>query len=434
MKRIAILGTPASSGNRGVLALGSSLVNLCHAAAPQAEIRFLLGHRKRETIRIKVPDGEIAVEIVPSRLSPKSALRDHLAWIVAMALVYRLLPIRALRERIARGTPWIGAVAAADLIGDVRGGDSFSDIYGLTGFLISFLKVWTVVLVKHTLVQFPQTFGPFQRPLARRLARFLLRRSSTVIARDKRSQEVAQGLIGPSKAVLLCPDVAFSLHSELPDPIELDPPLSGATPGTIGVNVNGLMYNGGYTRDNMFGLKLDYAAFLPVMVTALLGESPGEIWLVPHTYAPEGDVESDPDASRRLRNALPSDLRARVRIIAREYDQHELKGIIGSFDFFVGSRMHSCIAALSQGVPCAAVAYSMKFAGVFETVGMESWVVDARETTSEQAVARVIELYRHRAGVHDVLLQRAGEARAQLTGVFRLLFENATTEPPLSPS
>ena len=47
------------------------------------------------------------------------------------------------------------------------------------------------------------------------------------------------------------------------------------------------------------------------------------------------------------------------------------KAVIGQCDFFIGSRMHACIAALSQGVPCVGVAYSMKFAGVFDTVGME---------------------------------------------------------------
>jgi polysaccharide pyruvyl transferase WcaK-like protein len=69
----------------------------------------------------------------------------------------------------------------------------------------------------------------------------------------------------------------------------------------------------------------------------------------------------------------------------------------------------------------------MKFAGVFETVGMETWVVDSRETTNEQAVARVLELYRQRDGVRDSLVQRAGEARARLQEVFRTLITEATS-------
>jgi polysaccharide pyruvyl transferase WcaK-like protein len=185
------------------------------------------------------------------------------------------------------------------------------------------------------------------------------------------------------------------------------------------------MYHGGYTRRNMFGLKLDYAAFLPQLVAALLREHPGDLWLVPHTFAPDGDVESDPEASRSVRDALPPELRARVRIVAREYDPHEIKGIIGQCDFFIGSRMHACIAALSQGVPCVGVAYSMKFSGVFATVGMESWVVDGRETTNRQAVDRVLELYRQRAEMRAALGRSAEEARTQLQRVFHDLTARA---------
>jgi polysaccharide pyruvyl transferase WcaK-like protein len=183
------------------------------------------------------------------------------------------------------------------------------------------------------------------------------------------------------------------------------------------------MFNGGYTRQNMFGLTLDYAAFLSGLVRALLAEHPGELWLIPHTYAAPGNVESDNEASEMLRNSLPLELRSRVRLVTAEYDQHELKGIIGQCDFFIGSRMHSCIAALSQGVPCVGVAYSRKFAGVFESVGMDDWVVDARSTAQDEAVARIASLYRQRNGVRLGLMRRADQARQQLIEVFRDLMK-----------
>ena len=330
---------------------------------------------------------------------------------------------------IANSTPWIQAVAEAEVVGDVRGGDSFSDIYGMGRFLLGFLMAWSVILVRGEMVQFPQTYGPFKSPLARWLARFLLRRSSVVIARDEKSQQVAQEVLGKGYEVLLSPDVAFSLAVSRPAAIALDPaPSSTATGSVIGLNVNGLMYHGGYTRDNMFGLQLDYPAFLTDLVTSLLGEHEGEVWLVPHTFAPTGDVESDQDASRLLRESLPPALQARVRIVAAEYDQHEIKGVIGGCDFFIGSRMHACIAALSQGVPCVGVAYSMKFEGVFASVGMGEWVVDGRSVKNAQAVARILELYRRRNDVREGLGRRADEARASLRTVFRRVFMKMVTE------
>ncbi len=187
-----------------------------------------------------------------------------------MSLVYRLLPVPAVRKRITDSVPWIKALSECDIAGDVRGGDSFSDIYGIKRFVFGFIAAATVLLVHGKLVQFPQTYGPYKSLLSRILARILLRNSTTIVARDKHSREVASNLAGSAKQVKLSPDVAFSLEAVRPSQIALDPPEDSLPSGEIiGINVNGLMYNGGYTRSNMFGLKLDYPEYLREVVSSL---------------------------------------------------------------------------------------------------------------------------------------------------------------------
>ena len=417
---ICVMGASLSSPNRGVAALGLSLITLCLRADPRAQVCLLVGNNKSDTFHVMVDGAEHTIPMVYCRLSPRSKLRDHLLWILLLCIVYRFVP--PLRPKIVRVSPWIRAIAHADVIGDIRGGDSFSDIYGLRGFLEGFVMAWTVLLVKRDFILFPQTYGPYKSFVARRLARHLLRRSSTVIARDKQSQAVAQQLIGQSKKVRLSPDVAFALEPSQPRQLVLDPPRdSNFATSIIGLNVNGLMYNGGHTRNNSFGLTLDYAAFLKSLVVEILHDTDAELWLVPHTFAPAKHIESDPEACRQLKESLPADLQLRVRIVAAEYNAHEIKGVIGMCDFFIGSRMHSCIAALSQGVPCAAIAYSMKFRGVFESVGMEDWVVDGRQIGNDDAIRRILSLYRQRRQVRNGLMNQADGARLQLSEVFRHL-------------
>ena len=431
---IGIMGVAVEAGNRGVRALGSSLVSLCENAQGGATVRFLASHRRRETIELGPRNGgRKEIEVVNCRLSPKAKPTEHLVWIVLACLVYRLVPFRGLRSGLSRLIPWIRAMEEADILGDIRGGDSFSDIYGLGRFLHGFFIAWTAVLIKGSIVQFPQTFGPYNRGISRLMARYLLRRSSLIMARDGESQKLACELAGPEKKVLLCPDVAFCLGASRPDVILMDPPLAGAQSvpeRLVGVNVNGLMYNGGYTRDNMFGLKMDYGAMLPRVVEALLGEHEGEIWLVPHTYAPFGNVESDNEACSKVRDSLPQELKGRVRVVAGDYDCHELKWIIGQCDFFIGSRMHSCIAALSQGVPCVGIAYSRKFRGVFETVGMGDWVIDGREVSTEEGTRKVVELYRRRDEVREALRVEAHNARRRLEEAFAEIFRLARSPVP----
>jgi polysaccharide pyruvyl transferase WcaK-like protein len=320
--------------------------------------------------------------------------------------------------------PWIKAAEDAVVVGDIRGGDSFSDIYGMERFLTGFLMAWSVILVKGSMVQYPQTYGPYRSKLAKLLAGYLLKESNVIMARDETSRRVAQDLTGNRKDVILCPDVAFVLDALPPQSLAVNPPAEGIEipAGVIGLNVNGLMYNGGYTRDNMFGLKLDYPRMLPVLIEKLLEVHEGELWFVPHAFAESGNVESDPDACMKVRESLPEQLRSRTRIISAEYDCHELKWIIGQLDFFIGSRMHSCIAALSQGVPCVGIAYSRKFEGVFHTVGMEEWVIDGRSLTEEEAVLRILSLYLKRVEVRQGLKASAQEAAKRLRETFEGLF------------
>lgn len=417
--KIGIMGTPVSSGNRGVLALGGSLANLCAEAGGGAEVFLLLLNREARPARFRVGGQWVDVPVVNARMSPWAAPRDQILVIVGLSLIYRVVPWPAVRRALRRFSPWIDAVAGADVVGDVRGGDSFSDIYGLKRFVLAFLPVCSVLLIRGSMVQFPQTYGPLASPLARWLARFILRRSSVVVARDTRSRAVAEALAGPGREVWLSPDVAFSLESVRPERVSTDPPGDGVVPpGVLGLNVNGLMWHGGYTRDNMFGLRMDYAAFLRKLVPGLLREHAGEVWLVPHTFAAPGNVESDPDACRALRDSLTPDQQERVRIVTGEYDPYEIKGVIGQCEFFIGSRMHACIAALSQGVPCVGVAYSMKFGGVFASVGAGDWVVDGREVGDDEAVARVLALYRQRGHRRGALGEAAREAQGRLRQVF----------------
>ena len=432
--KILIMGTPVAPGNRGVMALGASLVYLCRTAMKDAPVAFLQVHKPADDVLVRLAGGDVMVPVVTCRMSPRAKLKDHLLWILLMSFVYRMIPVAVVRKSIRDGIPWIDAVVGAELVGDVRGGDSFSDIYGLKRFVIAALPILTVLLLKGRIVHFPQTYGPFKNRTARLLARLLLRRSSSVTARDPQSRKIAQELVGDRLLVGLSPDVAFALHPVRPELIEAEPAFTGPmSDKTIGLNVNGLMLNGGYTGKNQFGLKLDYRKFVSSVLIELFNENPVDILLVPHTFAVAGDPESDNEACRMVRDGLPDEVKRRVRIVTGDYDPHELKGIIGQCDFFIGSRMHSCIAALSQGVPCVGVAYSMKFKGVFDSVGVAEWVVDGRDVDDEHAVRRVLELYRLRGETRGVLGMNADSARGRLAEVFGQMMQHAdrTSNPDL---
>jgi polysaccharide pyruvyl transferase WcaK-like protein len=416
---IAIMGASMATRNRGVSALGASLTKLLDEAAPSAEVVMLIPNRNALPFHVFVRGVQRTVRVVNCRQSPKSRPSENIFIIAVLAMAYRLLPLRGWRRAICRVCPWIRTVAEAALVGDIRGGDSFSDIYGLKSFVLASIPTITVLWIRGSIVLFPQTYGPYRHRLAKLIARYILRRANPILSRDRESMDTVREVAGPEANMRFCPDVAFALDPMRPSTVSITPPIpTGDRCFLVGLNVNGLMYNGGYTRQNMFGLKMDYREFLKLLVDAILDDGSVRVLLVPHTFAPIGDVQSDPEACRLVMETVVGHKRGRVHLVDREYDQHETKSVIGGCDFFIGSRLHSCIAALSQGIPTVGVAYSKKFKGVFESVGAGDWIMDGCDMDAAMAVTGVLSRIRQHSAMRAALTEENVRVRTLLRETF----------------
>jgi polysaccharide pyruvyl transferase WcaK-like protein len=58
-------------------------------------------------------------------------------------------------------------------------------------------------------------------------------------------------------------------------------------------------------------------------------------------------------------------------------------------DFFMGARIHACIAAFSSGIPIIPMAYSRKFAGLFGSIGYDH-TVDCTSETADVIKSKII--------------------------------------------
>lgn len=285
-----------------------------------------------------------------------------------------MVPIRT-RHMIAPRGPLVGALRQCDLVCDIGGGDSFTDIYGAKRFLVVWgVKAWAH-LMGRTVVLSPQTVGPFDRGWTRRLAVWAMNRARLVVTRDRPSTEFLHDL-GVASEIFEATDVAMGLPYTPP---ERDP----VGPVRIGLNVSGLMFNGGYTRSNQFGLKSDYAALIRELISRLTARAGTEVHLVGHVQSDHVVVEDDQRVNIALTEEFPDLVLAPVF-----RSPSEAKSYIAGLDFFIGARMHATIAALSSGVPMVATAYSRKFKGVFGTLGYPH-VTDCREDTAEEIIAAI---------------------------------------------
>ena len=133
----------------------------------------------------------------------------------------------------------------------------------------------------------------------------------------------------------------------------------------------------------VLGVVQGLTEFLPV-------SSSGHLILVPHVFGPPTHAESDAAVCAKVYHELKTQYKDRLFLAEGNYNQNEIKYLIGRCDFFIGSRMHACIAALSQFIPAVAIAYSNKFIGVMQTIGVGHLVADPREM-NKQEIMNIIE-------------------------------------------
>ena len=274
------------------------------------------------------------------------------------------------RDLVRPGGLW-RAVRSCDLVLDISAGDSFADIYGGKRFLKNITSKAVVLAARRPLILSPQTIGPFKASWAKWLAFAAMRRAAARFARDRISIDILQKA-GFHARVDLASDVALKLPFERPAASE-----DGIT--RIGLNVSGLLMNGGYTRSNMFGLTADYSALIRRLSETFALREGCELHLIAHVISDRHQVEDD----YRACEAVAKSAKGRVVVAPRFESPSEAKSYIAGMDFFMGARMHACIAALSSGVPVVPMAYSRKFAGLFGALGYDHTV----DCTTESAAA-----------------------------------------------
>lgn len=346
--QVGLLGVQCDNPNMGVAALAYSAVRLVDDLVPAGAtiVLFSVGSpaaldRLKETLKI-----------------------THRP--LAAAPLFRRRPTVLLRS--------VQELRRCDAIIDFTGGDSFSDIYGMKGLVNNLADKELVLACGVPLVLAPQTIGPFRRRLPMPWVKHVLQRAALVSTRDQLSRDFLTGV--SRREVLVATDVAVTLPWD-PDMYPMPP----SPRPRVGLNVSGLLWNGGYTGRNQFNLKTDYRAYCRHVLAGLTAEG-ADVHLVPHVIARGESAASEDDRAAAL--ALASENPNAV--IAPAFDNPvEAKSYIAHMDVFIGSRMHATIASFTTGVPTIPVAYSRKFAGFFGNLDYPV-LVDLTSTETRPAV------------------------------------------------
>ena len=267
---------------------------------------------------------------------------------------------------------YASTVKQVDFVIDFTGGDSFSDMYGISRFLKeSSLKV-LALLSKTPLIFGPQTIGPFKNKIIKALASYIMNNSHQVFVRDKLSYDYAKSMNIDS---ILVTDIAFCLSYDTQN-VQL--PINDNF--KIGININALMWSGGYSGKNDFGLQLNYSEYIVNLIKELLKKE-YSVYLIPHVLA-NNRIEDDYYINCQIYEKIND---PNLYLSPKFRTPNEAKKYISSMDFFIGSRMHATVAAFSTNIPFIAVSYSRKFQGLYDSLGYR-YIIDGKKTSTKLAL------------------------------------------------
>lgn len=350
--RIGLLWHAAAAGNLGVGALSVGNIALARKAAARAGVvpEFVI-FGPREAGEPYIADGDIAHRTITGRymVSPGGYRAD---------------------------------LARLDIMLDIGAGDSFADIYSDKRFAYMVATKVMAIRAGKPLVLSPQTIGPFTRQPHKAIAAWICQRAASVFARDPLSMAVLKDISPEAKARQVV-DVAFALPFD-------KPALRKAGPLRIGLNVSGLLMNGGYAGGNEYGLGFDYPALTRALIAAFTAMPDTEVHLIPHVIAPGLPSDDDGAAADALKAEFPA--------LIRHPDfasPSAAKSMIATMDFMTGARMHATIAAWSAGVPVVPISYSRKFEGLYGGLAYP-WLVNAKGMSTDAALAFILDAWARR--------------------------------------
>lgn len=384
MSRLLIINLHSTS-NAGDHALLLMSLRAIYAFAPNAQV----------TLSVNDPAGfaanRLAEPCVPSFFGWAGENRRP-GWLARLRLLFRLYLCAlwaALRYRWSGAATYAGiphpfrpllrAYFEADAVLSCPGNFIYTRSY-LAGLpiLVPLFAMFYAWLLGKPFALLPQTVGPLARRWEGWVVGWILRRARSIAVRDVTSVALLERLGFDRESYQLIPDLAFQF------------PGAGRAAGIallqeFGVEPSALRPRLGVTLINWgaqnpaFGGQARYEAGVTETIRRFLLETEGQALLFSQVCGPT-DADDDRIPARRVAAALAAaGVSEGVHLVDAAIPAPRLKAAYGLMDFFLGSRLHSNIFALAEGVPVLAIAYQDKTFGVMGMLGLGEWVIAIEE-------------------------------------------------------
>ena len=249
--------------------------------------------------------------------------------------------------------------------------------------------------------------APGEKEAARKMLRFAMSKVPLILVREKFSYDnlMHLGLDPKKQQIEVHADLAFIVDPSSPEraselmekeEIPQDRPLVGMTMSLR------------QAQHAFYDLPLEERVkksmkVLTEAIDHITGTLGANIVFIPHSVGPSRFLDDRATADMIIENAAHKD---RIFNMRTEYSVRDLKALAGRLDMAVGARLHFIVDALCHNVPSILLTHKgeARCHGIVgQMVGLEKWVYNTDNISSETLVPLIEELWKQRKEVKTYL-------------------------------
>jgi colanic acid/amylovoran biosynthesis protein len=310
----------------------------------------------------------------------KTMLLPYLVLLLFVSIIYRFFQYQITFGN-AKHQSLLKAYYDADLVLSCGGGNFYAHRPIRLGFIWSLLTLAFAYWLGKEIILLPQSIGPIEGKLQKLLARLLFNHVNLILLRERRSQTFLKKKLNISKPTFVLPDLAFGLSSafDTPSPFPEEGSLS------VGVTVidRGAQKSG-------FSHQQIYEDALASLLAKLNKDLNAHIYFFVQCYGPTRD-QDDRHSTRRVYERVRKQT-DQVSLLDSFQSAKEIKEAYKRMDCVIGSRMHTGVFALGNGVPTVLIAYQPKALGLMEMFDLDRYCCNIRTVTEDELFELVYEV------------------------------------------
>lgn len=293
-------------------------------------------------------------------------------------MIYQFLFINCFPKILTKKYDNYKSLSEADYIvvcgGGFLGGRKFDSFIHLFQIYIN-TKMQKKVIMMGTSIE------PVTNWFIKKITNYVLKKVDYIYAREVITFNYLKEFLAPNKFTLI-PDMAFMLQDDY-SKHDVISNLKKKYKMICGITVRKWFFPGESDSKKLFeNYKNEIKCFMETVIRTK------NICFV---FVPQVIVEhgNDIDVAKEIKALLSKEFRENFIILEDDFHPIEIKNLIANMNYFIGTRMHSNIFAISMCIPTIAIAYEKKTNGIMHTAHLDDYVLEMNSITSDNLLKKM---------------------------------------------